>query len=102
MKKLKTLIALITLAAFLASNTTAYAADIGASPSTLAPYTNFIPHEGTEFKKGPSTDYYVKWISAARKAFPNLAIVAGSWVDRLKEIPDLLVQGQTQLQSFRQ
>ena len=58
------------------------------------------PHPGTIFKKGPSTDYYAKWISATRKAFPKLHIVAGSWVDRLKEISALLKAGATSITKF--
>jgi biotin synthase-like enzyme len=58
------------------------------------------PHEGTVFKKGPSTEYYVKWISAARKAFPKLQIVAGSWVDRLEEISQLLDAGADAITKF--
>ena len=58
------------------------------------------PHEGTIFKKGPSTNYYVKWISAIRKEFPKLQIVAGSWVNRLEEISQLLKAGATAITKF--
>ncbi|MBN2112375.1 radical SAM protein [Candidatus Woesearchaeota archaeon] len=58
------------------------------------------PHEGTIFKKGPQTGYYLKWISGTRKAFPKLHIVAGSWVDRLEEIPELLKAGATSITKF--
>lgn len=58
------------------------------------------PHEGTIFKKGPKTDYYAKWISETRKQFPKLHIVAGSWVDRLEEISELLEAGATSITKF--
>jgi len=58
------------------------------------------PHEGTIFKKGPETKYYVKWIEETRKAFPNLHIVAGSWVNRLEEISGLLKAGATSITKF--
>jgi biotin synthase-like enzyme len=58
------------------------------------------PHEGTGFTKGPETNYYAKWISAARKAFPGLQIVAGSWVERLEEIPELLKAGADAVTKF--
>ena len=58
------------------------------------------PHEQTMFRKGPDTDYYCKWIFAARKEFPNIDIVAGSWVDRLEEIPSLLEAGADNITKF--
>ena len=58
------------------------------------------PHKGTMFKKGPKTNYYVKWISETRKTFPKLHIVAGSWVDRLEEISELLKAGATSITKF--
>ena len=58
------------------------------------------PHKGTIFKKGPKTEYYIKWISAIRKEFPNLFIIAGSWVNRLKEISQLLDAGADTITKF--
>jgi biotin synthase-like enzyme len=58
------------------------------------------PHEGTIFKKGPSADYYVKWISAIRKEFPSLVIVSGSWVNRVEEISLLLKAGADAITKF--
>ena len=58
------------------------------------------PHPETIFKKGPSTDYYVKWIKGARKEFPDLHIVAGSWVNRLPEISKLLGAGADAITKF--
>lgn len=58
------------------------------------------PHKGTIFKKGPDTEYYLKWISAIRKEFPNLQIIAGSWVNRLKEISQLLEAGADAITKF--
>lgn len=58
------------------------------------------PHKGTIFKKGPKTDYYVKWIKSARKEFPNLKIIAGSWVNRISEIHLLLEAGADAITKF--
>lgn len=58
------------------------------------------PHEGTIFKKGPETEYYVKWISKIRNNFLDLEIVAGSWVDRLEEISELLNAGADAVTKF--
>ena len=58
------------------------------------------PHEGTPFRKGPETDYYVKWIKAIREEFPKLEIIAGSWVDRLGEIHELLLAGADYITKF--
>jgi biotin synthase-like enzyme len=58
------------------------------------------PHKGTIFKKGPLTEYYVKWISGIRKEFPKLNIVAGSWVNRLSEISELLDAGADAVTKF--
>ena len=58
------------------------------------------PHEGTVFTKGPETSYYVKWIKAVRKEFPKIEIVAGSWVNRVKEIHELLEAGADSITKF--
>ncbi|MBD3314081.1 radical SAM protein [Candidatus Woesearchaeota archaeon] len=58
------------------------------------------PHKGTPFKKGPATDYYTKWIRGIRKEFPDLQIIAGSWVDRLSEIHELLEAGADAITKF--
>ncbi len=58
------------------------------------------PHKGTVFKKGPKTDYYVRWISAIREKFPKLYIIAGSWVNRLSEISNLLNAGADSITKF--
>jgi len=58
------------------------------------------PHEETVFTTGPTTDYYCKWISAVRHEFPQLEIVAGSWVDRLEEISALLEAGADNITKF--
>ncbi|MBU0666645.1 MAG: radical SAM protein [Nanoarchaeota archaeon] len=51
------------------------------------------PQEGTIFKKGPTTKYYVEWIKRTRVAFPKLQIIAGTWSNRLGEVKDLLLSG---------
>ena len=58
------------------------------------------PHPGTPFKKGPATNYYVKWLKLTRKNFPKLEIIAGSWVNRLEEISSLLNAGADYLTKF--
>ena len=58
------------------------------------------PHKGTPFTQGPKTEYYVKWIRAARQGFPKLEIVAGSWVNRLSEIHLLLEAGADSITKF--
>lgn len=58
------------------------------------------PHKGIIFTKGPTKEYYIKWISETRKAFPKLQIVAGSWVNRLDEISDLLNAGADAITKF--
>ena len=58
------------------------------------------PQKGTIFKKGPSKDYYAEWIVKTRKEFPNLPIVAGSWLDRLDEIHLLLNAGANAITKF--
>ncbi|MCK4589930.1 MAG: radical SAM protein [Nanoarchaeota archaeon] len=58
------------------------------------------PHPGTPFKKGPKTNYYIKWIKQTRKTFPQLQIIAGSWVNRLNEIHQLLEAGADSITKF--
>lgn len=58
------------------------------------------PHKGTGFEKGPSTQDYVEWISKIRKEFPDIFIIAGSWVDRLSEISELLNAGADAITKF--
>jgi biotin synthase-like enzyme len=58
------------------------------------------PHEETIFNEGPTTEYYVEWIKKIRESFPELEIVAGSWVDRLSEIHELLNAGANQITKF--
>ena len=58
------------------------------------------PHPGTQFKQGPKTSDYIKWISETRKEFPQIEIVAGSWVNRLAEISHLLNAGADSITKF--
>ena len=58
------------------------------------------PHEGTPFKEGPKTDYYVNWIKETRNAFPDMEIIAGSWLDRLDELHLLLQAGADAFTKF--
>ncbi len=60
------------------------------------------PQKGTIFenKKGPKTDYYIEWIKKTRKAFPNIKIVAGSWLTHLNEIHLLLEAGADNITKF--
>lgn len=56
-------------------------------------FYRLVPHEGSLFNKGPSTEYYTEWIAKTRIEFPKLDIVAGSWPNRTDEIPELLRAG---------
>ncbi|UCH12396.1 MAG: radical SAM protein [Candidatus Omnitrophota bacterium] len=58
------------------------------------------PHKGTPFRKGPKTDYYLRWIRKTRKEFPKLEIVAGSWLTHLDEIHLLLDGGADAITKF--
>lgn len=60
------------------------------------------PQKGTLFeeKKGPETDYYVKWIEKTRREFPKIEIVAGSWLTHLNEIHLLLNAGADSITKF--
>ncbi|MBI2109676.1 radical SAM protein [Candidatus Woesearchaeota archaeon] len=44
------------------------------------------PVSGTRYSKGPSSEYYAKWIASTRIRFPQIEIVAGTWVDRVGEV----------------
>jgi biotin synthase-like enzyme len=59
------------------------------------------PHPGTIYTKGPTTEYYVEWISQTRKDFPELEIIAGSWKDKLDEIHLLLKAGADNITKFQ-
>ncbi len=58
------------------------------------------PQKETEFKEGPTTEYYVKWLKEIRKEFPNLNIIAGSWVNHVDEIHELLNAGANNFTKF--
>ena len=58
------------------------------------------PHEDTIFEKGPSPEYCAGWIARTRLAFPELEIIAGSWVDRLSEINLFLTAGANAITKF--
>ena len=61
------------------------------------PLTNPVNFENKEV---PSTDYYVKWIRKTRKEFPDIKIVAGSWLSHLDEIHLLLKAGADSITKF--
>ena len=60
------------------------------------------PQKGTIFgeKKGPETNYYVEWIRKTRETFPEIEIVAGSWLTHLDEIHLLLEAGADAITKF--
>ena len=60
------------------------------------------PQKGTVFegKKGPEIRYYVQWVKKTREAFPNIEIVAGSWLTHLGEIHLLLEAGADAITKF--
>ncbi|MEK6916704.1 MAG: hypothetical protein AABW92_03080, partial [Nanoarchaeota archaeon] len=56
-------------------------------------FYRLVPHDGTDFDKGPKTNYYIEWIAKTRIEFPKLEIIAGSWPDKTTEVPLLLKAG---------
>ncbi len=46
------------------------------------------------------SEYYAEWIRRTRGLFPRLVIVAGSWTDKLDEIPLLLQAGADSITKF--
>lgn len=58
------------------------------------------PHKGTIFKQGPDTKYYVKWIASTRIKFSKLEIIAGTWYNRVDEVPLLLKAGANSITKF--
>ncbi len=60
------------------------------------------PQKGTVFenKKEPETEHYVKWIEKTREEFPDIKIVAGSWLSHLNEIHLLLTAGADNITKF--
>ncbi len=56
-------------------------------------YYRLVPHDNTKYKEGPSTEYYSEWIAKTRIEFPKIQIIAGSWTDRMEEVPVLLKAG---------
>jgi biotin synthase-like enzyme len=58
------------------------------------------PHESGYFTKGPDPEYYARWIAKTRIDFPNIEIIAGSWVNRLSEINMLLKAGANNITKF--
>jgi biotin synthase-like enzyme len=60
-------------------------------------FYRLVPHDNTEYKKGPDTEYYAEWIAKTRIEFPKVDIVAGSWADRMEEVPLLLKAGSNSI-----
>jgi|TARA_Y100000031_G_C8193783_1_gene372693 biotin synthase-like enzyme len=60
------------------------------------------PIKGSVFEdsKGPSIDYYLRWIRKTRDEFPKLDIVAGHWVNRVEYIHDMLNAGANAITKF--
>jgi biotin synthase-like enzyme len=60
------------------------------------------PQKNTIFEKseGPSTVYYTKWIKEIREEFPQLEIIAGSWLSHLTEINKLIKAGANAITKF--
>ena len=57
-------------------------------------------HRGIPFKKAPETSYYADWIRKIREEFPNIEIIAGSWLTHLNEIHLLLNAGADAITKF--
>ena len=58
------------------------------------------PIKDTPYTKGPTTEHYLKWIKATRKAFPKLEIIAGITFRRYKEAPLLIKAGANAITKF--
>jgi len=60
------------------------------------------PQKNTVFEntKPMETNYYIQWIKKTRKEFPNIKIVAGSWLTHLDEIHLLLNAGADSITKF--
>jgi biotin synthase-like enzyme len=58
------------------------------------------PHEGTIFTESPSLDYYTAWIKKTRKAFPDINIIAGAWIDKPGYFAPLLDAGADSITKF--
>jgi biotin synthase-like enzyme len=60
------------------------------------------PQKNTIFEKskGPTTQYYTKWIKEIRGEFPKLEIIAGSWLSHLTEINKLIKAGANAITKF--
>jgi len=60
------------------------------------------PIKGTMFEhsSGPNIDYYLEWIKKTREEFPNLDIVAGPWVERVKDVVSMLDAGANSITKF--
>lgn len=60
------------------------------------------PHEGTIFEKTkpPKKEYMAEWIKRTRKEFPEMNILAGIWIDRVKDVSCLLNAGANSITKF--
>ena len=58
------------------------------------------PINGTPYKKGPTTEEYLRWIARTRIAFPTLEIIAGTTPRRVGEISLLLRAGANAITKF--
>jgi biotin synthase-like enzyme len=60
------------------------------------------PQKGTMFEnsKPPSVEYQAEWIRRTRKAFPDINIQAGIWLDRVDYVVELLKAGANSISKF--
>ncbi len=58
------------------------------------------PQKGSIFSQGPDSLYYAGWIAKTRIRFPRLRIIAGTWVNRVKEVSLLLKAGANAITKF--
>ena len=60
------------------------------------------PQKGTVFenKRPPLVSYQAEWIKRTRKAFPDIDIQAGIWVNRVKNVSVLLKAGANSISKF--
>jgi len=60
------------------------------------------PQKGTIFENSPppTVGYQSEWISKTRKAFPDIDIQAGIWLDRVNTVAQLLEAGANSISKF--
>ncbi len=58
------------------------------------------PVQGTAFREAPTLEYYLRWISRLRIAFPDKEILAGIWHNDLSTLPLLFAAGANRVTKY--